>query len=63
MKILNLNKFRPRSDNIYTTEKKKFFFDVPQLVLLLMCVSRDRDRDRWKFKRLTGERDAILEGD
>ena len=60
MKILNLNKFRPRSDITYIIIiKKTILFDV----LLLVCLARDKETEDMKFKRLTGEIDTILEGD
>lgn len=53
MKILNLNKFRPRSDNTYTTETNKqtkkhtIFFDVPPVSAPTnVCCQGQRDRDR-----------------
>lgn len=51
MKILNLSKFRPRSDNTYIIKKKKKLFSLmyPQLVLLLMCVARDKETKRQKI--------------
>lgn len=63
MKILNLNKFRPRSDITYIIIiiKNYSLWCTPTSV---SCQGqRDKETEDMKFKRLTGEIDTILEGD
>lgn len=53
MKILNLSKFRPRSDNTYIIKKKKktILFDVPSVSAPTnVCCQGQRDKETEDMK-------------